>query len=79
VRGKASSRAAGRRLGNSNKVDFGEAFGVSGGSYSKPRIAAGSSGELPTIGPRPSYDEEIRLAPYPYISRDGPGSISGDI
>jgi len=71
-RGKRPTHAPARRASiggaannGNNKMDFGEAFGVSGSTYSKPRPAA-VSGESPTIRPRPSYDEDIRLAPYSY-------------
>ncbi|EIW74213.1 DUF300-domain-containing protein [Coniophora puteana RWD-64-598 SS2] len=57
-----------------NRPDFGEAFGVDG-AYRKPLAETGAvggiggGGEFPiAIRPRTSYDENIRLAPYPYTS-----------
>ncbi|KAH7925788.1 DUF300-domain-containing protein [Leucogyrophana mollusca] len=80
ARGKPSTRS-GRRSDTSfannpsKKMDFGEAFGVSGSStYPRPQ-KANSLGES-AIRPRPSYDEEIRLAPYPYQDRRNADSSS---
>lgn len=52
------------------KLDFGEAFGVSSGraEYTKPvstGFGYGQSSEYEIARPRASYDEDIRLAPYP--------------
>lgn len=55
-------------------MNFGQAFGVTG-SKRQPKSAAGGNGdgdgESFTIRPRTSYDEEIRLAPYPFSSDSG--------
>jgi hypothetical protein len=47
---------------NTKRMNFGQAFGVDNGKH--PRSSSG--GESSAIRRRPSYDEEIRLAPYPY-------------
>ncbi|KII84943.1 hypothetical protein PLICRDRAFT_45794 [Plicaturopsis crispa FD-325 SS-3] len=67
VRGKP--HAHGNRIagapGAPAKLDFGEAFGVSG-AYSKPidRDVGGESALVNNGRMRASYDEDIRLAPY---------------
>ena len=67
--GKASTHS-GRRpdaaiVNNYNKrMDFGQAFGIEGSKYTADMVS--TSLEPSTIRPRASYDEEIRLAPYPY-------------
>lgn len=74
VRGKPSTHS-GRRVdaefvNNHNKrMDFGQAFGVEGSTYPrqpvKSTVGGSGDGESHAIRPRSSYDEEIRLAPYP--------------
>ncbi|KAI6014358.1 DUF300-domain-containing protein [Pisolithus marmoratus] len=72
VRGKRSTHS-GRRadaefVNNHNKrMDFGQAFRVEGSTYPRePRKpTAGGGGESHAMRPRSSYDEEVRLAPYP--------------
>lgn len=44
---------------SSQKVDFGQAFGVSKRSHT-------DGGKSPTAHTRPSYGEDIRLSPYSY-------------
>ncbi|KAF9244460.1 organic solute transporter Ostalpha-domain-containing protein [Melanogaster broomeanus] len=46
----------------SKRLNFGQAFGVEGGN--RPKSPSG--GESAAVRRRPSYDEEIPLAPYPY-------------
>ncbi|KAI6141602.1 DUF300-domain-containing protein [Pisolithus tinctorius] len=77
IRGKPSTHS-GRRadaefVNNHNKrMDFGQAFGVEGSTYPRqPRkstAGGGGDGESRAIRPRSSYDEEVRLAPYPISS-----------
>jgi hypothetical protein len=69
IRGKPSAHSASSRVhkdGRAN-MNFGEAFGVGPayGTKLQKGIAGGSTTEL-AIHPRPSYDEDVRLAPYAY-------------
>jgi hypothetical protein len=71
IRGKPAAHSAGSRgaVGKDGKanLNFGEAFGV-GPAYNVKRskdIVGGPTTGL-AIRPRPSYDEDVRLAPYGY-------------
>jgi len=64
------------------KMDFGEAFGVEGHTYSKNSgydhryPASGEFGQHGhSLRQRPSYDEEIRLAPYKYSGANASGGV----
>lgn len=49
------------------KLDFGDAFGLTSGRS----VAHVDSLGMPHVPMRPSYDENIRLAPYPYTPTEG--------
>ncbi len=67
------------------RMDFGQAFGVypvkpqgsSTGFSSSPRMGGVGGGESRKQGQRPSYDEDIRLAPYTYGDRSVTGVGAG--
>lgn len=56
------------------RMDFGEAFGVGAPPYTAYAPSESASG----IPPRMSYDENIRLAPYSYVSPDSNAHPAGD-
>lgn len=58
------------------RMDFGQAFGMEDTTYSRqPKpVTEGTGdgdGESLAIRPRSSYDEQIRLAPYPFANDSG--------
>lgn len=75
-RGKPEARAPRISVidsqGYSRKMNFGEAFGVenANGPHSPRKKVQGNGYSSESIGmrPRPSYDENVRLAPYAYGS-----------
>jgi hypothetical protein len=66
MRGKPATHANGNGRDGQPNMNFGEAFGV-GSAYGNklPTMAGRSTAQL-AVDPRPSYDEDIRLAPYHY-------------
>jgi len=78
ARGKPSVHS-GRRsdaafVNNYKSMDFGQAFGVNDSKY--PADMVSTNDNPSAIRPRASYDEEIRLAPYPYSDVRSAGSRS---
>jgi len=70
IRGKPATHAASSRIAvgeeDQPRKNFGEAFGVGPAYHTKlPKTLAESTTEL-AADPKPSYDEDIRLAPYGY-------------
>ncbi|KAF8123588.1 organic solute transporter Ostalpha-domain-containing protein [Boletus edulis] len=71
--GHSGGRSDAAIVNNYKSMDFGQAFGVDG-KY--PADMVSTNDNPSAIRPRASYDEEIRLAPYPYSNAHNAGSRS---
>lgn len=71
IRGKPTAQKHGHRIQKAQygqpKLEFGDAFGLA----QRRSVAQTQSLGMPHIPMRASYDENIRLAPYPYTSTEG--------
>jgi hypothetical protein len=79
IRGKPSTHSSAMKQDGQPTMNFGQAFGV-GPAYGNklPLDIANSSTTQLSVHTRPSYDEDIRLAPYHYGSPTHKRSKSRD-
>jgi len=79
IRGKPSTHSSAMKQDGQPTMNFGQAFGV-GPAYGNklPLDIANSSTTQLSVHTRPSYDEDIRLAPYQYGSPTHKRSKSRD-